>query len=1119
MPKHYNCYQQKTKSWRNPTKALLRLLMVFFAILTTQFAFSQFKGKVTDEKGSPMAGVSVIVKNGKGVVTDANGEFNVNVKKGTSITFSFVGFESQQVVTGTSEFISVKLKQAIQNMDDVVVTALGIKREKKSLGYAMSTIKAAELVKTGNTVNPLMSLYGKAAGLRISSTNTGPTGGTVINIRNTVSLNEGSRTRPLFVVDGIPIYDQNTSTSLNDRDGRDRGTGINDINAEDIESIEILKGAKAAVLYGYSGANGVVLINTKNGSAQKGVGIDFSTNYTWDNAAFQPEFQNIYGSGGNVAYNSIDPAMTDAKGFKYEMINGVKTPVFFNLSGSFGPKMDGTQIYWYDKQMRPYTPQPNNYKDLFNQGHLQTTNVAVSNGGAWGNVRLAYSNKKYESVMVGASQQNHIVSFSGNFNPSKFLKVGFNSNYYYTDNHNAPFRMQSFATYGIARDLKTDLLRDNITDESGNYSYFAMNKDIANRATGTISGTLGGDYFWSQTRNTYDELRHHFIQSINATATFTDWLNLSVLGGFDMTRINDIVKKNFTRPLYMDNKQGYFSELNNQHNSIYGQALLNVNRNLNRDFTLTGSVGTAYRYNMDRSLSGLTQNFAIENLFKFNNSTDVAPYTGGGDEGDDVTYSALASANLSYRNFLFLELQGRNDWTSILPPSNNSYFYPGASVSWIASEQLRLPSVIKFAKVRASIADVGRPGERYFGNNTYGNGMYGAIPFATASTTLPPGFVKDGQLILNLQPEKKRETEFGFETKFFEHNRLGVDVSFYQSYMYNQIISLSVPQSSGTAAIRTNAGGIRNRGVELQITGTPVLTKKFAWNTSLNFSMNKNKIMELAQGVKILPLWGINGAFSRAVVGGEYGEIYIAPWKRNKDGKYIVGSDGIRIFDKDNLKKVGVTLPKVLGGFNSNLKYSGFSLDMDFDWQFGGTLISQTNMFGRGNGTFKSSLQYRDEANGGLPYYVNNSGAYVLLNSHTAAVPSDSKYGFIFHDGVIVDGVKEDGTTKNDKLISAQAYYEKTYWQGGMDITEDVIYKSDYISLRRVTLSYDLPSKLVRKVGIQKANLGLFAFNLAYLYKALPNVTPESTGGTNEYMESTNLPGVRSIGCQLKLSF
>ncbi|WP_185955134.1 SusC/RagA family TonB-linked outer membrane protein [Solitalea koreensis] len=1077
-------------------------------------------GVVKDKNNEPLPAVNIqVVGSQQGTISDADGKFSISVAENAKLSFSYIGYKTIVMAVGNKAMLQVTLEDEGKNLEEVVVTALGIKREQKTLGYAISSIKSQELVKTGNTVNPLMSLYGKAAGLRIASTTTGPTGGTVINIRNAVSLTEGARTRPLFVVDGIPIFDQNTATSTNDRDGRDRGTGINDINAEDIESIEVLKGAKAAVLYGYMGANGVVLINTKNGALKKGLGVDFSTNYTYDNVAFQPDFQNEYGSGGNLAYSNVDPSLADAKGFRYEMINDQKTPVFFNSSGSFGPKMDGTQVYWYDKTMRPYSAQPNNYQELFNQGHLQTTNISVSNGGAFGSIRFGYSNKNYNSIMVGAGQKNHVLSFSGNFNPSKYLKVGFNSNYYYTDNHNAPFRMQSFATYGIARDLKTDLLRDNITDETGQYSYFAMNKDIANRSTGTISGTFGNDYLWNQTQNTYDELRHHFIQSINATANFTPWLNLSLLGGFDMTRINDVVKQKFTRPLYLDSKQGYYSELNNQHSSIYGQALLNFNRNLNKDFTLTGTVGSVYRYNMDKSLYGLSKNFAIENLFKFNNSTDVATYTGWGDEGDDVTYSVLASANLSFRNYLYLELQGRNDWTSILPPSNNRYFYPGASLSYIASDHLELPQVIKFAKFRASIADVGRPGERYFGNNSYDNGLYGSVPFANASTTLPPAETVDGKLVLNLKPEKKREMELGFETKFFNNNRLGIDFSYYQSNMYNQIMALSVPQSSGTAAVRTNAGSIRNRGVELQLTGTPVLTKKWNWNTTLNLSYNKNKIMELAQGITVHPLWGVNGAFARAVVGGEYGEIYIAPWKRNSEGKFIINSDGVNVFDKDNLKKVGVTLPKTLGGFNSNLKFKGVSFDMDLDWQFGGTLISQSNMFGRGNGTFASSLQYRDEAHGGLPYYVTTSGEYKQLASHSSTVPADSKYNFIFHDGVVLDGVKEDGVTPNDKLICAQAYYEKTYWQGYMDVTEDVVYKSDYISLRRLTLSYDLPSSLTSKMKVQKVNVGVFASNVAYLYKAIPNVTPESTGGTNEFMEVTNLPGVRVVGAQLKFSF
>jgi iron complex outermembrane receptor protein len=499
------------------------------------------RGTVTGSNGEPLAGVNVVIEGTTiGTVTDLDGNYSIKVPGEESVLiFSFIGYLTEKIPVGTQRLINISLVEDIKQLSEVVVTALGIKREKKSLGYAMTSLKGDELVKGGNTVNPLLALPGKAAGVRILQTSGGPAGGTIVNIRNSVSLNESSSTRPLFVIDGIPIFDENTGSNRNDRDGRDRGTGINDINAEDIASIDILKGAKAAVLYGSAGANGVVLITTKSGSKSKGLGIDFSISNTWDKIAYYPEYQNEFGTGANVAFANLDPAVVDKDGFKYETIDGNLVPTYFttNEGFSFGPKMDGRMIRWYDGVMRPYSPQSNNYEELFRTGHLRSVNFAVSNNGEIGSVRFSYTNKDYQSPVLEATQQNHNISLTGNLNTGKSIKLGFATNYYYTFNHNAPFRVQdAFVTYGIGRDLKVDLLMNNIYDGTGVYSYF-RDKTIANKAGGTIVSSLFNEYIWNQTQNNFDETRHHLIQSLNLDVKLTKWLSWTTLGGFDMTRV------------------------------------------------------------------------------------------------------------------------------------------------------------------------------------------------------------------------------------------------------------------------------------------------------------------------------------------------------------------------------------------------------------------------------------------------------------------------------------------------------------------------------------------------------------------------------------------------------
>lgn len=1108
----------------------LRELMLLCTLLiglgaTAVAQRSIVKGTIKDGDGQSLPGVSVLVKGTtRGTVSDLNGNYSIDASGKSVLVFSFIGLKTQQVQINGRSIVDVVMVSDNAKVDEVVVTALGIKRERKALGYAVSSIKSEDLVKSGNPVNPLESLYGKATGVRVASTANGPSGGMIINIRNSVALNSASSTRPLFVVDGIPIHDSNSGADRNDRDGRDRGTGINDINADDIESMEILKGAKAAVLYGHEGANGVVLITTKSGKQRKGLGVDFSTAYTFDQAAYLPKLQNEFGTGQNVAIAGLDPSLTDAGGYKYTMVNGTKVPTFFKSDFSFGPKMDGRKMLWWDGQTYDYSPQADNLKDLYQTGHLRTNTVAISNAGDIGSYRASYTNKKFESIVLDAYQDNHVFSFNGNLKVSPKLTLSTTSNYYYTYNHNAPFRMQDgFVTYGIPRDMNTSMMKNHLFDSTGKYWYF-RDPAVANQTPGYLMSGVSQEYLWNQSQNVYDETRNHFIESAKLNYQINDWLNLSLQSGFDYTNKLDEVKVKVLRPLSDNYQQGIYSMKETDYMNFYSQALLSFDKKISNDFKVSGNVGSIYQSNTEKYVGTQTSNFLIENWFSMGNSTSAVKSEGEGHSYRDLTYSVLGSGQVAYKDYLFLEFQGRNDWTSILPAANNSYFYPGASISWIASQSLTLPDVIKYAKARASWADVGRPGPRYFGNLAFDVNSYGSVPYENSSSTLPPAdfekAIKEGKMpVENLKPERKREYEVGLEMSFFEKSRFGFELNWYTNNIYDQIIALPVPVSSGVSNIVVNAGNVKNTGVELQLRGKPIVTNDFVWDATLNFSQYKTKVKELAKGIPSLNLWGVTGAQYKAEVGKQYGEIYINGWERDANGTLIVDpATGLYQYDKLHLTNVGHLLPNVNGGFSTNFTYKEFSLGADFDFQFGGTMLSQTNMYLKGNGTGANSLKYRDAARGGLPYYVTTAGKKIQLASHTASVPADSKYNFIFHDGVVLPGVNPDGKA-NTTLISAQEYYENTYWNGDMSIAEDAIYKSDYISLRRLTFSYQVPKRWLQSTFIRDAKVTLFGSNVAYIYKAVPNVIPESTAGTNEFTEYSGLPGVRSYGFELRFSF
>lgn len=1082
---------------------------------------SQQGGKVTgviqDHLGT-VAGATVMVKGTtNGTITDMDGNFVLEgVKNGAIIQVSYIGYVTQDIPYKGQPVLNITMVEDSQKLDEVVVTALGVKRERKALGYSVSSVKSEEITNAGTPMNPMSALYGKTSGLQLQTTASGPSGGMKIKVRNSVSLNADSKTRPLIVVDGIPINDKETEQTGNSRTGGDHGTGINDINPEDIASIEILKGAKAAVLYGSEGANGVMLITTKTGN-KRGLGIDFGANYTWNMAAFYPEYQNEFGTGSSAGTAALPNISKDGFWMMENPSGKMVESLWKGASANFGPRMDGRDILWWDDTMRPYTAKKNNFNDLFRTGHQSNINFALSNSGDMGSFRLSYNYRDYASVSVGAKNESHSFSFAGDLKANEYVKIRVNTSYTNTKDHNAPHSIQDMSSFGIPREQDMNMIRDMLRTEDG-YNYFS-NESLSKRAPYT---SYLSSYYWSQLVNQNDYARNHLIQSINMDVKFTDWLSWTTLGGMDWTVADHEIKQHVTKPLAQENKQGYYGIESIRDMIMYGQTMLNLNFNFGEKWNLTGMLGgSVKRTSLEKQNNYVMETFSVENWFSLKNTREDFGARSSRERGKDLLLSVFASAQLAYANQVYLEIQARNDWSSILPPSNNNYFYPGASLSWIFTEAFKVPTM-NFGKVRLSWADVGRPGPRYYGNVDFDLGSYGGRPVLGLPDYLPPAdFATNGAGFPtpNLKPERKREFEVGFETAFLQGNRINVDFSYFHNNTYNQIVSLPVPSSSGVKEVRLNAGDIAQDGVELSINTKPIMTKDFTWELGFNLSNYSTKIKKLAKGVTKQTLSGATGAAIVAPENGEYGEIWIYPYQRNKQGERIVNQGtGVYELDKSQQVKVGKITPDIIGGLTTALTYKNFTLNAVFDFQFGATLVSQSNMYMLGNGTSKESLKFRDEARGGLPYYMNKEGQRVLLDNHSGAVPSDSYYPFILHDGVITPGVDDNGNP-NKMVIPAEQYYSKLYWQGGSDLSEDQIYKSDYISLRSVSLSYSLPKSFVSKVKIQNARVNVFANNLCYLYKDVPNVTPESTLGTNSYTEFSILPGIRSIGLGLNVSF
>lgn len=1096
-----------------------KILLIFamcVAVVSSAYAQQTVTGTVTGEDGLGIPGVSVIQKGtSNGTITNMDGNYTISVPSDAVLVFSFVGMTTVEETLNGRTNINVELVSSTIGIDEVVVTALGIKKEAKALGYSVSKVGEDRIMASGTPVNALQSLYGSAAGVQVAATATGQSGGMKINIRNAVSFDASSTTRPLIVVDGVPIHDQNTGMSYNSRTGRDNGTGINDINPDDIASFEILKGAKASVLYGSEGANGVILITTKSGARSRGLGVSASFTTSVDRIAFMPELQDQYGTG-----RSPSNTQTDAQGFFLDE-NNVRT---LDYSGSaFGPKFDpNVQLQWWDGSTRPWVAQDKTiYEQLFRQGSQNTTNVALSSGNENGSIRFSYTNMQLSPVFPNAEYDKNTFSVSASYNLNDYISLKYTGNYYVTKNLNSAYA-GSFDAQGAraslgaySADIDVDLLKNYLVTEQG-YNFFA-NPNLTNFVSTGRRSLVSTLWDWEQDESIFDRI--HNIQSLTVDLKFNKIFGATLMGGIDNTVERNEYKGKLQDPaLIGPNSGAVYTDNTRLIRKSYGQGMIHFDSDLN-DFNFSGFVGGVIRHNYIES-KGATQigGMVIPNFFSFTNLPSGVQPVYMFDNGEDILYSALGSAQLAWKNQVYLEAQARNDWSSILPPQNNSYFYPGVSATWIASSSLELPDVVEFLKVRASWADVGRPGPRYFSNVNLGVTASGNGFIVIPPNDLPP---MDDNFIPNLKPERKREFELGLEGYLFTNQRLGVDFSIYKSNTYDQIMSVTAPPGLGVQNIRMNAGDVANIGWELALKTKPLFSRDFKWNIDLTFASSKTRVIDLDGNLSALTLWSTNGLNAVAEVGGEYGLIYqqrgwqhyINPSDENdpKNGKRIVKNDGTMYnYASTSSKMVGKLLPDVTGGMFNSFVYKNLRFVVNMDYSFGAFFISEGETYMMAAGILKESLNYRDQETGGVAYHLNESGQKVQGQNPGA--------GATFFDGVVLDGVLPNGQI-NDKVVSAEDYYYQSYFSNGF-YPEDRLFKSDYIALRNIAMDYTVPFNFSKRIGLNELVLSVFVNNVAYLYKDAPNTIPESSNGTGWGESSygtTALPSQRSMGVAIKV--
>jgi TonB-linked SusC/RagA family outer membrane protein len=1031
----------------------LLLLLLFAPLLTLGGVFpsNPIKGVVKDDIGQPLAGVTVTVKGTQTATrTDASGRFTIPATAGDVLVFSYVGRASIEVTIANGKEITVELAGAgdAKNLNEVVVTALGIKRSEKSLTYSTQQISGAELtnVKTDNLMN---SLNGKIAGVTISPSASGIGGSVKVNLRGNRST--GGNNQPLYVIDGVPISNDgnafgqpNNSTYGGNPEG---GDGISNLNPEDIESMTVLKGASASALYGSEAANGVIVITTKKGRAGKTI-INFSSSFSLDNNAYKPEFQSNY---GQTSAGAVD---------------------------SWGGKISGAH---------------DNLKEFFQTGNNATNALSLSGGNEMAQTYFSYTN----TLARGVTPNNKLDRNNFNFHETaRFLNnkltVDGNVNYITQTLKNSP-------PIGFNANPLTGLY------------FFPRGQDILpykqQFELPPVSGGNGAptqnwpfhedvqqNPWWIINRNTNENVRNRIMVNVSAKYEVTPWLSLQARGNVD--RINDIGDQKYyagtLAPLAAPNGNGSWNGFDHTVQQEYGDFLATFNVPVNSDFKVDGVLGASIKdqYTTGTGFGpGPGQGYGLffPNLFTIQN-IEVAPAVslGGtsGAYGSNVTtdapyhnqvQSVFANANLSYKNWAYLTLSGRNDWSSNLAFTPvDHYFYPSAGLSLILNQMLTLPGVISYAKIRGTYSQVGNTVGQYQTNPVNGTSGNSTILNTAAPT--------------NLKPEQTKAYELGADMRLFNDN-LSLNVTLYKTNTYNQDIGIVPVPASGYASDQINAGNIQNKGIEFMVGYNLLKRKNFTWNTSVNGSKNVNKVIDIdsKDGVNLVDLTPGSGNYDTYVAkGGSYGDLYVQTLQKDAQGRLVLAPDGNGNYyptkgggELNGYSNVGNPAPKFQLGWNNSFTYKSFSFNFLVDGKFGGQVISVMQGMLDLYGVSKVTGQARDQG-------------YVKIN-----------------------GV-DPTTNKTVSQIDVKNWY--TSIGGRNAVLGEYVYSATVVRLREAALGYTLP---VSKGAVKSLRLSLTGRNLLYFYRKAP-YDPEITSATNNMLGGVdvfNLPAVRSFGLKLNVIF
>ena len=1106
---------------------VLGSMIVALALLFAGSAGAQetktIKGMVRDVTGEPLIGASVIEKGtNNGVITDVDGNFTLTVPADATLSIAYMGYATREIHLAKRKKqgdLRVTLREDSKQLKEVVVTAMGIKKDTKRLGYAVSTIESDEIVKAGAT-NFASAMYGKAPGIRITQTQGGSAGAVSINVRGLTSITGNNQ--PLIILDGVPIRNGGTGKSTDfaefGNDGQIRSNGLVDINPEDIESVSVLKGASATALYGSEAANGAVVITSKRAKSGK-LTVDFTAQVTANLPAYLPKVQTVYGPGRyNTEYSDYEK---QTGGFYQRTMNGESYRSLYNTTMSFGPKYDGSDVLYWDGKMRPYLPATDNpWKELFRTGWNQTYNLAISQGTETSSNRFSYTFMGETPNSLTGSFTKHNFKLTGSYKPARTLNIEYSLNYIVQDVKDRP--QTSLNLYGSFSNMFSSFMDIPYLKQSYVTSLGYRNTYAGGDATLTPDeawaydpGYLNGvsNMLWNMYHHHSKETENRLIGMIRPTWQITNWLSLRAQLSTDITDTKQTLEYETERPNSLYDPSGSFQNINRRYDIVYGDVMLNFNYNIRR-FDIAATLGWTGRYeNMNNMRVSTNGGLVTENWFDLNASRYTASSTLQRMELLKTGY--MGTLSLGWDNYLFLELTGRQERSSTL--KDQSFFYPSANLSFLFSNAFRMPAWWNHGKLRLSYGVVGNAPETYAANIIYEQGSDNGFTW---------NYVPSSWGNANIRPEKKYEYEIGFESKFL-NNRLGFDVSYYNNRVKDQILSTPQPSTSGVKYVLMNVGEVANEGWDISVSATPVLTKNFRWDLTANYGIYRNKVVKLADGVPYLEISNIGGGGAKiqAVEGRPMGDIYVQVPQMNENGEYLVSDKGLYM-NQTELQRVGNINPDGVGGLFSSFSYKNIFLDFSIDFRIGGDVINEMYQYSTASGLTPESLQFRDTEHGGLSYYYpgnnNASGVPVQVDPSLGAGPNGET---VYHDGVILPGVVASTGEKNTRIIPAGYYYNQTYNWGTQP--EQLTYRhsvfdNSYVKLRELTIGYQFPEKLISKLGMTRLSVSVFGRNLFYFYKALKNYDAESSVGTSWASQAVvggSTTATRNFGVSLRASF